>query len=122
MSARILLIDDDPDVLLAIEILLSHLGYTVETARNGSEGLKMFRANAPDLVLTDIIMPEQEGIETIIEMRRLQPNARIVAMSGGGPMNRERLLDMTIKLGANDTIAKPFDDEQLASVIKRVLA
>jgi len=122
MSARILLIDDDPDVLLAIEILLSHLGYTVETARNGSEGLKMFRANAPDLVLTDIIMPEQEGIETIIEMRRLQPNAKIVAMSGGGPMNRDSLLAMTLKLGASDTLAKPYDDEQLARVIERVMA
>jgi CheY-like chemotaxis protein len=122
MSARILLIDDDPDVLLAIEILLSHLGYTVETARNGREGLKMFRANAPDLVLTDIIMPEKEGIETIIEMRRLLPNARIVAMSGGGPMNRESLLDMTLKLGASDTLAKPCDDEQLARVIERVMA
>jgi DNA-binding response OmpR family regulator len=121
MTARILLIEDDPDALLAIEILLSHLGYTVETARNGHEGLEMFRANAPDLVLTDIIMPDKEGIETILEMRRVQPNARIVAMSGGGPMNRERLLDMTLKLGASDTLAKPFDGEQLAIAIRTVL-
>jgi two-component system chemotaxis response regulator CheY len=121
MKARILLIEDDPDALLAIEILLSHLGYKVETARNGREGLKMFRANAPDLVLTDIIMPEAEGIETIIAMRRLQPNAKIVAMSGGGPMNRVSLLDMTLKLGASDTLAKPFDGEQLADAVRTVL-
>ena len=122
MTARILLIEDDPDALLAIEILLSHLGYKVETARNGREGLKMFRANAPDLVLTDIIMPEAEGIETIIAMRQLQPDTKIVAMSGGGPMNRESLLDMTVKLGATESLAKPFDDDQLAQVIERSLA
>ena len=122
MTARILLIEDDPDALLAIEILLSHLGYKVETARNGREGLKMFRANAPDLVLTDIIMPEVEGIETIIAMRQLRPDAKIVAMSGGGPMNRESLLDMTVKLGATDSLAKPFDDDQLAQVVARSLA
>ena len=122
MKAHILLIEDDPDVLLAIEILLSQLGYKVETARNGREGLKKFRANAPDLVLTDIIMPEAEGIETIIAMRQLRPDAKIVAMSGGGPMNRESLLDMTVKLGATDGLAKPFDDEQLAQVVARSLA
>jgi two-component system, chemotaxis family, chemotaxis protein CheY len=122
MNARILLIEDDPDALLAIEILLSHLGYKVETARNGREGLKSFRASMPDLVLTDIIMPDMEGIETIIEMRRLRPEARIVAMSGGGPMNRESLLDMTVKLGATDSLAKPFDDDQLAQVVERSLA
>ena len=122
MNARILLIEDDPDALLAIEILLSQLGYQVETARNGREGLKMFRASAPDLVLTDIIMPEVEGIETIIAMRQLRPDAKIVAMSGGGPMNRESLLDMTVKLGATDSLAKPFDDDQLAQVVARSLA
>jgi two-component system chemotaxis response regulator CheY len=122
MNARILLIEDDPDALLAIEILLSHLGYKVETARNGREGLKMFRANAPDLVLTDIIMPEAEGIETIIAMRQLRPDAKIVAMSGGGPMNRESLLDMTVKLGATDSLAKPFNDDELARVVERSLA
>jgi CheY-like chemotaxis protein len=122
MNARILLIEDDPDALLAIEILLSHLGYSVETARNGREGLRKFRTNAPDLVLTDIIMPEVEGIETIIAMRQLRPDAKIVAMSGGGPMNRESLLDMTLKLGATDSLAKPFDDDQLARVIERLLA
>jgi two-component system chemotaxis response regulator CheY len=122
MKARILLIEDDPDALLAIEILLSHLGYKVETARNGREGLKMFRANAPDLVLTDIIMPEAEGIETIIAMRQLRPGAKIIAMSGGGPMNRESLLDMTVKLGATDSLAKPFDDDELARVVERSLA
>ncbi len=122
MNARILLIEDDPDALLAIEILLSHLGYRVETARNGREGLKKFRANAPDLVLTDIIMPEAEGIETIIAMRQLRPDAKIVAMSGGGPMNRESLLDMTVKLGATDSLAKPFDDDELARVVAHALA
>jgi DNA-binding NtrC family response regulator len=122
MNARILLIEDDPDAMLAIEILLTHLGYTVETARNGREGLRMFRANAPDLVLTDIIMPEAEGIETIIAMRQFRPDAKIVAMSGGGPMNRESLLDMTVKLGATDSLAKPFDDDQLARIVERTLA
>jgi two-component system, chemotaxis family, chemotaxis protein CheY len=122
MKARILLIEDDPDARLAIEILLSHLGYKVETARNGREGLKMFCANAPDLVLTDIIMPEAEGIETIIAMRQFRPNAKIIAMSGGGPMNRESLLDMTVKLGATDSLAKPFDDDELARVVERSLA
>ena len=122
MSAHILLIDDDPDALRTTEILLSHLGYLVETARNGREGLRKFRAKTPDMVLTDIIMPDTEGIETIMELRRLQPNMKIVAMSGGGLMNKSSLLDITLRLGANQTLAKPFDAQQLAHVVERALA
>ena len=117
MNAKVLLIDDDQGALRTIEILLARLGHTVRTASDGREGLKLFNADPPDLVLTDIIMPDMEGIETIIEMRRARPGAKIIAMSGGGPMTKKSLLSMALKLGADAALAKPFDGDDLADAI-----
>jgi len=122
MSRTVLVIDDDCLVLDTAEMLLRDLGFRVWRATNGAEGLACFLAAPPDLVLADLIMPEREGIETIQAMRRLRPDARIVAMSGGGAIGREWVLDMATKLGADRALAKPFDSADLSAVIRQAMA
>ncbi len=122
MRPTILLIDDDPGVLRTIEIILIDLGYRVRTAADGEKGLLLFRADPPDIVITDIIMPGKEGIKTMIEMRRLRPTVRIIAMSGGGPSLKFDLLAMAAKLGADRVLPKPFDGDQLATLVESLVA
>jgi DNA-binding response OmpR family regulator len=118
LNARILVIDDDPNVLQMVEFMLVDLGYEVELAESGEKGVRLFCESAPDLVITDIIMPDREGIEIIIEMRRIRPDARIVAMSGVSPS----ALGMSAKLGADLTLAKPFNRDQLGGIVQTALA
>ncbi|MEO5957891.1 MAG: response regulator [Opitutaceae bacterium] len=82
--ARILLIDDDDDVRTVLRLTLIHFGHTVIEARNGREGLELFAEARPELVITDIVMPEKEGLEVIIELRAHRPPVKIIAISGGG--------------------------------------
>jgi DNA-binding response OmpR family regulator len=118
---RILLIDDDEAVLAMMGTLLADHSYEVENAGDGNQGFRLFAANPPDLVITDIFMPNKEGFETIREMRRPRPDARIIAMSGGGRIRKTELLRMAMSLGADYGLAKPFDAEQLVGVIKSAL-
>src|SRR5262250_938470 len=83
-APTVLLIDDDPAVLDALVIVLEQHGFRVLTARNGWEGLRVFRQHAPMVVVTDIIMPEQDGIGMMLQMRRECPDIKIIAISGGG--------------------------------------
>jgi CheY-like chemotaxis protein len=119
---RILLIDDEAPVLHTLQLLLEESGYAVTVARNGKDGVTAFRTLRPDLVLTDIIMPDQEGIETIMQIRRDCPDARIIAMSGGGRIGNSDFLAIASALGANATIAKPFDIDDLLILVQRTLA
>jgi CheY-like chemotaxis protein len=121
MSARILLIDDDPAVLRSLEIVLVDLGYDVVAALGGVEGVERFRTCAPDLVVTDIIMPEKDGIEVIREIRRANANVRIIAISGGGRTSKRELLRLAGAFGADAVLAKPFDDAALAATIESCL-
>ena len=120
--ARILLIDDDPDVRSTLADVLRERGYEVIVASDGEQGLVAFRHHAPDLVITDLVMPNKDGIETIVEIRRQQPRARIIAISGGGRQSLERLLDAAKEIGATETLAKPFSTARLVSVVRRCLA
>jgi len=122
MKRRILLIDDDSIVRATIEMMLSGLGYDVISAHDGREGMRRFTAESPDLVITDIIMPEKEGLETIIEMRRQQPTAKILAISGGGRIGTVEVLDLAAQLGADYVLGKPFDREELSGAIARCLS
>ncbi len=119
---RILAIDDDPNVRQMICRMLERSGYDVVTAANGREGVEKFRANPPDVVITDIIMPEQEGIETIRQLKSEFPDCRIIAISGGGRVGPADYLNMAKLLGAAKTIRKPFDSAQLISAIREVMA
>ncbi len=82
--AKILVLDDEPSILLMIKKMLEKAGHEVEIALNGKEGMKLFEKNRPDLLITDIIMPEKEGLETIFELRKSCPELKIIAISGGG--------------------------------------
>ena len=113
--AKILVIDDDVIVRETITQILEDLGHVVVIAEDGKAGVAAFRADRPDLVITDIIMPEQEGIQTITEIRRLAPDAKIIAISGGGRIGNTDFLRIARHIGANDVIAKPFDPDDLGA-------
>lgn len=119
---KILVIDDDAAVRETVSLILAADGYDVVSAADGDCGMAVYRRERPDLVITDIIMPEQEGIQTIGEIRSAQPNAKIIAMSGSGRIGRVDFLEMAELLGASETIAKPFDPDELLTCVKACLA
>jgi YesN/AraC family two-component response regulator len=119
---RILIIDDDFHVRDMMERLLRRAGYDAQLAENGVEAVKMHRENPMDLVITDIIMPEKEGLEIITEFRRDYPAVKLIAISGGGRIGPANYLKMARLLGAERTFAKPVDTPQLLSAIKELLA
>lgn len=117
----VLLVDDDKAVLHSLSLLLEDLGFRVTTAGNGIEALRKFRASPADLVLTDIIMPDKEGIALIMELRRDYPGAKIIAMSGGGRIGNKDFVSIATALGADAGLQKPFDDILLAATLGAVL-
>jgi two-component system chemotaxis response regulator CheY len=119
--AKILVIDDDVVVRETLVLILEDKGYEVVSAEDGQRGLSAFRSEAPDLVITDIIMPEKEGIQTIREIRALRPQAKIVAISGGGRIGNTDFLRIAQQLGAADIISKPFDPDEFVERIGRCL-
>ena len=119
--AHILLIEDDDTLREAVSQNLARAGHTVIEAADGDQGLALFRTNQVDLVLTDLVMPGKEGIQTIIEIRREQPELPIVAMSGGLPRSGT-YLGIAGKLGARYVLAKPFTPQELLAAINQSLA
>jgi CheY-like chemotaxis protein len=119
--ARILVIDDETAIRLSVKLALEDAGHQVEEAANGEEGLIRMRANPADLVISDIFMPEKEGLETIDEVRRNYPNTRIIAISGGGRMDPKEYLEIAEQVGADRSLSKPFDIQQLLDVVDPLL-
>jgi DNA-binding NtrC family response regulator len=119
---KILVIDDDALVRTTLEYLLRDAGYEIATAEDGVRGMAMFRSEQPDLVITDIIMPEQEGIQTVIEMRKAKPDAKIIAISGSRRIGNADFLKMARSLGAMDVLSKPFDADELLTIVENCLA
>ena len=119
--ARILLIDDDDGLRQALEIWLGRQGHEVEQATNGGDGLARLAEAGFDLIITDIIMPDVEGIETIIDIRKSHPDLPIIAMSGGGSGEPSSLLRPAEHLGASATLRKPFRISELEEAIAKVL-
>jgi DNA-binding NtrC family response regulator len=117
--ARILVIDDDAEMRAMLEQTLASVGHEVVLAANGKQGMRQYRAKPPSLVITDLFMPEKEGLETIIELRRDFPNVEIIAMSGKPTGNT--LLSIAMHLGAARTIEKPFHPRDLLSAVEEVL-
>ena len=110
---KVLVIDDDHMVRYTLSKILRHAGYEVLTAADGQRGMTAFNSERPEIVVTDLIMPEQEGIETILQMRRARPEVKIIAISGGGRIANTDVLQLARSLGADDIIAKPFEAEEL---------
>jgi CheY-like chemotaxis protein len=119
--ANILIIDDESEGRYAIRAVLEDIGHSVAEAGTGTEGLERFQEGKYDLVICDIIMPDKEGIETIVEIRQIEPDQRIVAISGGGRIKKEDYLAVAAAVGATHTISKPFDAETLTEMVTRIL-
>jgi CheY-like chemotaxis protein len=120
-AATVLVIDDNPMVLQALVFLLEDHGFKVLTATDGVQGLHIYRTHRPDVVMTDIIMPEKEGVALTRELRTEFPDAKIVAMSGGGRMGNSDYVAIARSLGADAGLYKPFDDEEVISTLRSLL-
>lgn len=120
--SRILLIDDDEDFRGYVQQLLTRAGYDVLQATDGREGLKVFAKESVDLVITDIIMPEMEGLELIITMLKEHPGTKVIAMSGGARIRAGTCLDLAAKLGAQHTLEKPIESSALLLAVQETLA
>ena len=118
----ILVIEDDAQARKLIKRILEDAGYAVTEAGDGKEGVIQFNQKPADLVITDIVMPEQEGMETIRLLRKAVPKVKIIAVSGGGRVGPEDYLLMAKKFGARQTLKKPFKREELLKAVKDVLA
>jgi CheY-like chemotaxis protein len=121
-APTVLVVDDDLMVVQAVAFLLEDRGFQVMTATDGAQGLRLYRTHRPDLVLTDIIMPEKEGIALTRELRSEFPDAKIIAMSGGGRIGNSDYIKIARALGADAGLYKPFDDDELVDTIQTVLA
>jgi hypothetical protein len=119
---RILVIDDDHQVRALLVEILTHEGYEVIAAGNGVEGLNRFRENPADAVITDLIMPEKEGFETIFTLRREFPKVGVIAISGGGRVGAADYLPIAKMLGARFIIAKPFTSGEILDAVRAVLS
>jgi len=120
--ARILLIDDDNAFRTVLGLTLTHFGHAVVEARNGREGLELFLDASADLLITDLVMPEKEGIEVLIALRDRLPPVNIIAMSGGGLGKAETYLRSATLLGAARVLKKPFSNEALLAAVNELLA
>jgi len=119
--ANILVIDDDELMLSFLKERLMYEGFNVLTAINGKEGMKLFNENQVDLVITDIIMPDKDGFETIIELKRICPDIKIIAMSGMGLGMIEPCLKTAKFSGAEYALAKPFEISNLLTAVYELL-
>jgi DNA-binding response OmpR family regulator len=114
---RILLVDDDDSYRKMLRLKLVKMGYEVSEACDGKQAVLLFAQIPPDIVLTDLIMPDKEGLETIGELKRSHPDARIIAMSGGGRVSAMDYLKIAKAMGASRVLAKPFADAELTAAL-----
>jgi len=118
-KAKILIVDDEAPMRFVIQHLLTAEGYDVTTASDGRAALELASREHFDLVMTDLIMPLKDGIETILQLRVSQPDIKIIAMSGGWNGGGQSYLRLAGKLGASQTLSKPFDKATLLDAIER---
>ncbi|WP_319588442.1 response regulator [uncultured Desulfobulbus sp.] len=119
---RILVIDDDDQMRTLLRQVMEWAGYEVIEAGDGREGMQKQRKQPADLVITDLIMPEQEGLETITSLKKEYPGIKIIAISGGGRIGPEAYLPAAQELGADKVFSKPFDVRELAETVRELLS
>lgn len=119
--ASVLVVDDEPLIRETLRQILEHAGHEVTDVGNGKEALSALSGRTFDLVITDILMPEKEGIETIIEIKSQMPNLAIIAISGGDRAGAMDVLGIARRLGANQVLAKPFRGEQILNAVEAAL-
>ena len=118
---RILVIDDDDQIRALLRKALELSGHEVVEASNGKEGIRVYEEQPADLVITDILMPEKEGLECILELRRLDPAVRVIAISGGIRSNTMDVLEVAGRFGACRTFWKPFDLAKVVAAVREEL-
>ncbi|MCD4737057.1 MAG: response regulator [Bacteroidales bacterium] len=118
---QILIIDDEPQIRSLLTKMLKREGFNVIVASDGKEGMRLFNKEPADLVITDIIMPEKEGIEIIQELRKDHPTLPIIAISGGGRNSSDSYLKIAKIFGANEIFEKPVEKQKLINAIKTAL-
>jgi DNA-binding NtrC family response regulator len=121
MPASILIVDDEADLRDLMIRVLAQAGYQATGAADGNEATRAMANQHFDVVITDLIMPERDGIQVINELRRKFPEVKIIAMSGGGHISREQYLRIAKGMGAHAQLEKPFTNEQLIDTIRGVL-
>jgi len=119
--ATILLVDDDQSFRRMLAQVLTRTGYDVQEACNGNEAIHLYLSHQTDLVITDLIMPDKEGLETIREIRHANPTARIIAMSGGGPNGSLNYLRVASVFGAQVVLDKPFSHQEILQAVRTSL-
>ena len=119
---KVLIIDDDAQIAGLMAAAFRQAGFAVRVAHGGIEGAKMAEADPPNAVVTDIIMADGEGVETIMALRKIAPNVKIVAISGGGRVGAQDFLDLARAVGADATLSKPFRPTTLVDEVRGLLA
>lgn len=119
--ARILVIDDERPIRDALKKLFERAGYDVDVAENGETGLDRYRLCPADVVVTDMTMPVQGGLQTLAELKRDYPNSKVIAMSGGWPDSAVDPLMVARDLGADRTLAKPFEILDMLSAVAALM-
>jgi DNA-binding NtrC family response regulator len=119
--ARILVIDDDEQVREVLKLMLEHEGYDVITAENGIKGVDLYKDKGSDLVITDILMPGMGGVQTIMELRLISPEVKVIAISGGDQIAPEYYLRVIKNLGTLHEMKKPIIREELIQAVKTLL-
>ncbi len=119
--ARILVVDDDPAICRTVERVLARDSHVVEAYSDAREALDAIRRERPDLVITDVYMPEMDGIEFLLSLREAEPDLPVIVTSGGGSASADHLLTDAGYLGATATLPKPFEVDQLLELVRSVL-
>ncbi len=120
MTQTILVVDDEADIAASMQERLTMEGYHVLTASDGRKGLRLYHEQLVDLVITDVLMPEIDGLEVVRTLRRLGTAIPIIAMSGGGDRDLDFLIEAT-EFGATRTLSKPFRLEDLVGMVHDLL-
>jgi two-component system, chemotaxis family, chemotaxis protein CheY len=116
---QVLIADDDPFIQKTLKFCLEEAGYSVELAQNGWEAIAAAQTLRPSIVLLDVFMPDCDGLEALLEIKRKVPEAKIFVMSGGGAKQRYDYLDMAMKFGAEGVIRKPLSPSALVEMVTR---
>jgi DNA-binding response OmpR family regulator len=119
---RILVVDDNADLRSTIQALLQADGFDVAVAGDGQTALELHQSHPADVVITDLFMPDKDGIETIVELRKLSPGLKIVAISGWTSTQGSDYLRVAREIGASVTLQKPFDPQELSRVVRQLAA
>jgi len=120
--ARILIMDDDELIIKMLRMALENRGYDVIAATNGREGVRLYGTTPVDLVISDILMPEMDGIEALKALRQRNPELKLIAVSGGGKRLKMDLLKVARILGATATFEKPYNIQELLATVSRLLS